>query len=106
MAQQGFRVTYATLSADSDELHRAFDEGLQKARSWLGETHPFHVNGEARHGEGYDEERSPADRDIVIGRFARATRPDTKDAIAAASAFAPEWGGMAWQDRNKVMSQV
>ncbi len=103
---EGFRVTYATLSADSDELHTAYEEGLAVARSWFGQDHPFYVNGEARTGEGYDEERSPVDSDIVIGRFARATVQDAKDAIAAAKAFFPEWGGMPWQDRNKVMNQA
>src|SRR5207247_9616205 len=43
---------------------------------------------------------------VVIGRFARATVQDAKDAIAAAKAFFPEWGGMPWQDRNKVMNQA
>ena len=32
------RVTYATLSADNEDLHTAYEEGLQIARSWLGTT--------------------------------------------------------------------
>ncbi len=34
------RVTYATLSADNEDLHTAFEEGLQVAKSWLGATIP------------------------------------------------------------------
>jgi 1-pyrroline-5-carboxylate dehydrogenase len=106
MAQTRFRITYATMSADNEELHAAYEKGIETAKSWLGQTHPFHVNGEAREGAGQDEERSPVDRDILIGRFGRATRQDTKDAIAAAKAFSPEWSGAPWQDRVKIMRQV
>ena len=31
-----FRVTYATLSADNEELHAAYEDGLRLATSWLG----------------------------------------------------------------------
>jgi len=106
MAQTRVRITYATMSADNEELHAAYDRGAEAVSSWLGQTHPFYVNGEARDGAGFDEERSPVDRDILIGRFARATRRDAKDAIAAAKASFPEWSGTPWQDRVKTMRQV
>src|SRR5207302_10202757 len=48
-------------------------------------------------------ERSPIARDVVIGYFARATRQDARDAIAAAKAAFPEWGGLPWQERVKSM---
>jgi 1-pyrroline-5-carboxylate dehydrogenase len=94
------------MSADNEELHAAYEKGIETAKSWLGQKHPFYVNGEPREGSGYDEERSPVDRGIVIGQFARATRQDTKDAISAAKAFAPEWAGTPWQERVKIMRQV
>ncbi len=59
MVEEGFRVTYATMSGDDEELHAAFERGIETARSWLGQKHPFYVNGEAREGEGWREERSP-----------------------------------------------
>ena len=31
-----FRVTYATLSADNEDLQAAYDEGIRVARSWFG----------------------------------------------------------------------
>src|SRR5690349_16802134 len=99
MATKTFRITYATMSADDPELHAAYEAGVETARSWLGQKHPFYVNGEAREGEGYDEERSPIDRDVLIGYFARATRQDAKDAVAAAKAAAPAWAATPWQER-------
>ncbi len=103
MAEQGFRITYATMTADDEELHRAYDEGIERARAWLGQEHPFYVNGEARWGDGFTEERSPIDRDLVIGRFARATREDVRDAVAAARAFFPEWAATPWQERVRLI---
>jgi 1-pyrroline-5-carboxylate dehydrogenase len=106
MAQKTFRITYATMSADDPELHARYDQAVETVKSWLGQKHPFYVNGEAREGEGYDEERSPIDRDILLGHFARATRQDAKDAIAAAKAFAPVWAATPWQERVKIMRRV
>ena len=62
MAEQGFRITYATLTADNEELHEVYDHGIEVARSWLGEKHPSFVDGEAREGRG-TRPRSPIDRD-------------------------------------------
>jgi len=106
MAQAGFRVTYATMSADNEELHRAYEQGIETAKSWLGQKHPFFVNGEERWGEATDEERSPIDNDVVIGHFGRATRQDAKDAIAAAKAFAPTWAATPWKERGEIMSRA
>src|SRR6266511_3528794 len=81
MAEHGFRITYATMSADNEELHKAYDRGIEVARFWLGKRHPFYVNGEARQGSGTKEERSPIDHDLVIGEFAQATGEDVRDAV-------------------------
>jgi 1-pyrroline-5-carboxylate dehydrogenase len=107
MAQTKFKITYATMSADNEELQEAYDRAVETVKStWLGQKHQFFVNGEGRDGEGYVEERSPIDRDILIGHFAKATAQDAKDAITAAKAYFPEWSGMPWQDRVKIMRQA
>ncbi|HYT79745.1 MAG TPA: aldehyde dehydrogenase family protein, partial [Actinomycetota bacterium] len=105
MAQR-VRITYATMSADNEELQADYDRGIETAKSWLGQKHPFYVNGEARDGDGYDEERSPVDRDILIGYFGTATKQDTRDAISAAKKFFPKWSGTPWQDRVQIMRRV
>src|SRR5438552_4304006 len=106
MAETRVRITYATMSADNEKLNADYEDGVDVARSWLGQKHPFYVNGEERWGEGVDEERSPIDKEIVIGEFARATRQDAKDAIAAAKAYAPVWGSMPWRERVKIMRRA
>jgi 1-pyrroline-5-carboxylate dehydrogenase len=70
MAAPGFRVTYATMSADDDALHAAYDDGIVEARAGLGLTHPFVVDGAERTGAGTHREMSPVDNEVVIGEFA------------------------------------
>ncbi len=103
---EGFRVTYATMSADDEELHKLYDEGIEKAKAWIGQKHPFYVNGEAREGTGYHAEVSPIDSDLMIGEFAQATRQDAKDAIAAAKDFAPIWASTPWQERVRILNKA
>ncbi len=106
MAQAGFRITYATMSADNEELHRRYEEAVERARGWLGQEHPFYVDGEERWGSGFHEERSPIDSEILVGRFAQGTKQDAKDAIAAAKAFFPTWSGTPWQERVGIMRRA
>src|SRR5680860_327974 len=101
-----FKVTYATMSADSEELVESFKKGVEEAGSWLGKYHPFYVNGEERRGEGTMEEHSPIDHDIVIGRFSLATAQDAHDAVAAAKDAFPEWSGKPWQERVDELSAL
>ena len=55
----GFRVTYATLSADDDELHAAYDAALADAKSTFGERHPLRIGSERRAGAATFETVSP-----------------------------------------------
>ncbi|HEU4356083.1 MAG TPA: aldehyde dehydrogenase family protein, partial [Actinomycetota bacterium] len=105
MAEQGFRITYATMSADNEELHKLYDQGIEVANSWLGQTHPLYVNGEARDGSGHKAALSPIDG-RVIGEFAQGTREDVRDAVAAAKAAFPEWANRPWQERVAIMRKA
>ena len=101
-----FRVTYATMSADNEELQSKYDEAVERMKGELGKEYPFVVNGEERWTDEKYEERSPIDSDIVIGHFSQATPKDVDDAIAAAKAFPPEWDRMGWQARVEIMRNV
>ena len=94
-----FRVTYATLSADNDDLHTAYEQGLQTARSWFGSTLPVSVDGESRTTGETFEVRSPVDTSIVLCRVHSATPADVADAVAAARRAAGSWAATPWQER-------
>jgi 1-pyrroline-5-carboxylate dehydrogenase len=93
------KITYATLRADNEVLHEQFERGLEKARAQQGDHHQNYVDGRARRGEGEFEDRSPIDDGLVLGSFAKGTRQDVKDAIAAARAAAPGWAATPWRQR-------
>jgi 1-pyrroline-5-carboxylate dehydrogenase len=97
------RITYATMSADNEELNSGYEKAIAEAQSRLGQTHGVIVGGEERTDREMYEELSPIDSDIVVGRYAQATDQDVDDAIAAAEAFQPEWEAEGWEARRDLM---
>ena len=101
-----FRITYATMSADNEELQAAYDAAAERAKAELGKAYPVIVNGEERWRDETYDEPSPIDKDIMIGRFSQATTQDVDDAVAAAKAFQLEWDRMGWQERVRILRNV
>ena len=97
------RITYATMSADNEELNDAYEKALEGARARLGQTYGVIVAGEERTERKLYEEHSPIDSDIVVGRYAQATNQDIDDAISKAEAFQPEWEATGWEARRDLM---
>jgi 1-pyrroline-5-carboxylate dehydrogenase len=97
------KITYATLRADNEELHALYEAGLERARARLGAYHPNHVGGADRDGEGAFELRSPIDTDILVGTFAKGTRQDVRDAVAAARRAQPAWFRLGWERRVEIL---
>ena len=104
-AEPRFKITYATLRNDNEQLHADYEAGLGRTRAELGQAHPLYVNGEARPGDGTYEDRSPIDGTLV-GRFAKGTRQDVRDAIAAARAAFPGWSGRPWRERVALLRRA
>jgi 1-pyrroline-5-carboxylate dehydrogenase len=102
----GFRVTYATLSADDDDLHAAYDAALADAKAAFGARHPLHIGSERRAGAAAFETVSPVDRGVVIGEFAAATPRDVADAVAAAEAAGPAWAATPWSERVELLDRA
>ena len=102
------KITYATLRADNEELHTLYEAGLEKAKARLGVHHRNYIDGVERDGEGTFEVRSPIDTDILVGTFARGTRADVRDAIAAARRAQPAWfrsaGSGGWRSSRRPRS--
>jgi 1-pyrroline-5-carboxylate dehydrogenase len=97
------RITYATMSADNEELNSGYEKAIAEAQSRLGQTHGVIVGGEERTDREMYEELSPIDSDIVVGRYAQATDQDVDDAVAAAEAFQLEWEAEGWEARRDLM---
>lgn len=97
------RITYATMSADNQELNDAYEKAVSDADSRLGQTHGVIVNGDERTDRELYEEHSPIDSQIVVGRYAQASDGDIDDAVAAAKQYQPEWEATGWKARRDLM---
>ncbi|HEX6140250.1 MAG TPA: aldehyde dehydrogenase family protein [Candidatus Limnocylindria bacterium] len=100
------KITYATLSADNEELQSAFDAAVERVRAELGRSYPMLIGAEERTGSEQFEDRSPIDRDLVVARFPVGTRHDVRDAIADARAAFPAWRDLGWRRRIELMRRA
>jgi 1-pyrroline-5-carboxylate dehydrogenase len=100
------KITYATLSADNEELQAAFDAAVERVRGTLGASYPMLIGGEERRGSQEFEDRSPIDRDIVVARFPVGTRQDVRDAVTAARQAFPAWRDLGWQRRLELLRRA
>jgi 1-pyrroline-5-carboxylate dehydrogenase len=97
------KITYSTMSADNEELNRGYEMAVSRARERLGNSYGVWVNGEERKDRDEFVEKSPIDREVVVGRYAQANTQDVDDAVAAARAFAPDWETWGWEKRRDLM---
>ncbi len=105
-SQPRLKITYATLRADNEQLHREYEAGLAEAKTMLDGHHPNLVDGKERDGEGESTVRSPIDQDVVLGHFAIGTRQDVKDAVAAARTAQPAWFALGWEKRIEILRKA
>jgi 1-pyrroline-5-carboxylate dehydrogenase len=106
-ARPRIKITYATLRNDNEELHALYEQGVQESRVNLGAHHQNYIDGRWVDGAaGVFEARSPIDRDLVIGTFAKGDRGDVQRAIAAARAAAPGWRHTPWEERLAIIRRA
>ncbi len=101
-------ITYATLStALTDPRALAqYDRAYARVYASLAKQYPLLINGEDRFTAEQFEKRSPINTDIVLGHFAKGTRQDAQDAIAAAKAAFPAWSALPYQKRVTLLRKV
>jgi 1-pyrroline-5-carboxylate dehydrogenase len=101
----GFRITYATLTADDAELQAAYTAAVASVQGELGASHPLWIGGEERYGETFTTV-SPLDTSVAIGQFTLADGDDVDDAVAAAGGAQPAWAAMPWQERCAILDRA
>lgn len=101
-----FKVTYSTLSAPSEEIHQAFEDAVARVQGELGATHPCWLGERAIEDRKTFENRSPIDRDIVVGRHQEATAADTEAAIDRAHESFHSWSHTPWRERVAILRRA
>src|SRR4051794_33562100 len=104
--QPRLKITYATLRADNEQLHREYEAGLAEAKTLLGGHHQNVIDGKNRDGDSETTVRSPIDRDIILGHFASGTRHDVQDAVDAARRAQPGWFALGWEKRIAIIKKA
>jgi 1-pyrroline-5-carboxylate dehydrogenase len=106
-AKPRFKITYATLRNDNEELHALYDAGVEQSKAGLGSRHRNYIDGQWVDGSaGTFEVRSPIDSEILIGTFAKGDRADTQRAIAAARKAQKAWRNTPWQERVAIIKRA
>ena len=100
------KITYATLSADNEELQSSFDAAVERARADLGRTYPMLIGGEERTANETFDDHSPIDTDLVVARFPVGGSQDVRDAIDAARAAFLAWRDTPWQERLAILRKA
>ena len=102
-----FRITYATMSADNEELQAAYDAAAERARAELGKAYPVIVNGEERWRDEVYEEPSPIDqrhrdRPVLAGHARKTSTTPSRPPRRSSST----WDRMGWQERVRILRNV
>ena len=106
MEQDVFRLTYATMFNPPEELHRKFEQVMEEVRANLGKEYGMIIGGRECFGEKTFEETSPADTDLVLGRFQQGSAADAEAAVAAARRAFPGWSSTPWQKRVQLVRKA
>jgi len=72
----------------------------------MTELHRNLIAGDWVEGEGETENINPSDTSDVVGRYARASRADAEQAIAAAKAAFPAWSRSGIQQRHDILHRA
>jgi 1-pyrroline-5-carboxylate dehydrogenase len=95
-----FKITYATMSADNEELQSAYDEAIDRVKAgWLGAEVPMFINGDKVYAEEKFESYSPINTEAHLCTAQKGTVEQAQAALAAARAAFPVWCGTPWQER-------
>jgi 1-pyrroline-5-carboxylate dehydrogenase len=101
-----FKLTYSTMFDPPPELHERFEAALADVREQLGKTHGHYVNGkDLAVGELVDN-RSPINKEWLLGRFPVANAEVVDQAVSAARHAHPAWRATPYEERNRLLRRV
>jgi 1-pyrroline-5-carboxylate dehydrogenase len=106
MAQK-IKITYATLSADNEELQSAYDQAIAKVKAgWLGVDVPMFIGGQKAYTTEKFKKYSPINTDMLLCTAQQGTREHARQAIAAAKAAFDGWRKTPWPERVAIIRRL
>jgi 1-pyrroline-5-carboxylate dehydrogenase len=106
MAQK-FKVTYATMSADNEELQSAYDKAIARVKAgWLGLEVPMFINGEKVYADEKLQSYSPINTDMHLCTAQKGSVEHAKAAMAAARKAFAVWRKTPWQERAATIRNI
>ena len=106
MPDNGFKLTYSTMFDPPAALHERFEAALASVRTRLGREYPMWIGGQEHAASATFEARSPINSEWLLGRFARGSRGDVEQAIAAAGKAFPAWRATPWRERVALLRRA
>lgn len=105
--REEIRITYTTANVDLSAFHHYFGEALQTIGRDFGKEHPIYIGGEAVTVDSpLLVDTSPADTDLVLGKFQGASTAEVDRAVAAAKGASKAWAATPWQERVALLRKA
>jgi 1-pyrroline-5-carboxylate dehydrogenase len=102
-----FKITYATLRNDNEELHALYEAGVERSKAKLGGHYQNYIDGQWVDGSaGTFEVRTPIDTAVLVGTFEKGDRSDVQRAIAAARKAQVAWRHTPYQERARLIRRA
>ncbi|MCK5319688.1 MAG: hypothetical protein KAJ55_17380, partial [Anaerolineales bacterium] len=79
-----FKLTYTTMYNPPELLHQRYERALKKVKNNLGQDHPMLINGKDVRSREKFEDRSPINKDWLLGTFQKGNNNHAQQALSAA----------------------
>ncbi len=101
-----FKLTYATMFNPPEQLHARYEKALADTRARLGREYGMIIGGREVRAANQFQDRSPINRDWVLGLFPQGTAEHGRQAIEAARKAWPAWSGTPWKERVRLLRRA
>ncbi len=101
-----FKLTYATMFSPPEEFHTRYEAALARAKASLGREYAMIIGGKEVQANEKFEDRSPINRDWLLGIFQKGTAEHARQALAAARKAFPAWSRLSWKERVRLMRKA
>jgi len=89
-----------------EEFHARYEKALAETKARLGRRYGMMIGGREVQASETFEDRSPINREWVLGVFQQGTAAHARQAVDAAREAFPVWSRLSWQDRVRLLRRA